>query len=54
MEKPIDGEKVLKFSCRDFLKALYELKSKCQTSAENIVVKMMREYGTVKEALDFD
>lgn len=54
VEKPIDGEKVLKFSCRDFLKALYELKSKCQTSAEKIVVKMMREYGTVKEALDFD
>ena len=53
VEKAIDGEKVLKFSCRDFLKALYEKKSKCQSSADKIVIKMMQEYGTVKEALDF-
>ena len=52
VEKPIDGEKVLKFSCRDFLKSLYEHQSKCQSKPENIVKKMQMEYMAVKDVLD--
>lgn len=52
VEKPVDGEKVLKFTCRDFLKALYEYKSKCQRKPEFIVQKMQLEFGHVRECFD--
>ena len=49
VQKDIDGEKVLKFSCRDFIKDLYERKSKCQSSTEKIVKKMMQENHLVSQ-----
>ncbi|CAJ1360747.1 unnamed protein product [Effrenium voratum] len=49
VEKPLDGGKVWKNSCKKMLESLYEHKSQSQRHTKQIVTKMQHEYLAVRE-----